>query len=94
MEDMDQLMQPPASQQEKEKLLLSMPNSTMRSEEKEEYMRVIKKFPNLFIKSHEEIRGFQCEPMHIEQKEGRAGLICPVEHSNWANPAGIIPKHT
>ena len=70
LEDMDQLMQPPPSQPEKEKLLLSMLNSTRKSEEKEKYMQVINKFPNLFITSHEEIRGFQCEPMHIELKEG------------------------
>ena len=63
-------MQPPPSQLEKEKLLLSMLNSTLKSGEKEEYMQVIKKFLYLFITSHEEIRGFQCEPMHIELKEG------------------------
>ena len=84
-------------------------------------MQVINKFLNLFITSHEEIRGFQCEPMHIELKEGsrpifqklrrinkehlpmlkeelnkflKAGLICPIKHSNWANLVVIILKHT
>ena len=35
LEDMDQLMQPQPSQPEKEKLLLSMLNSTLKSEEEE-----------------------------------------------------------
>ena len=39
LEDMDHLMQPPSSQSEKEKLLLSMLNSTMKSEERKEYMQ-------------------------------------------------------
>ena len=55
---MDQLMLPPPSQPEKEKLMMSMLNSILKLEEKEKYMQVIKKFPNLFITSHEEIRGF------------------------------------
>ena len=66
LEDMDHLMLPPSSQPKKKKLLLSMLNSTLKSEEKEEYMQVIKKFLNLFITFHEEIKGFQCEPMHME----------------------------
>ena len=49
---------------------MSMLNSTLKLEEKKEYMQVIRKFPYLFITSHEEIRGFQCEPMHIVLKEG------------------------
>ena len=84
-------------------------------------MEVIHKFPYLFITSYEEIRGFKCEPMPIELKEGvkpvfqklrrinrellpvlkeelvkllKAGLIYPVEHSDWGNPVVITPKHT
>ena len=120
-EDMDNLMQPPPPDAVKEELLQAMLNPSLKPVEKEEYMEVIHKFPDLFITSYEEIRGFKCEPMPIELKEGvkpvfqklrrinrellpvlkeeltkllKAGLIYPVEHSDWGNPVVITPKHT
>lgn len=37
--------------------------------EKEEYICMLSKFPNLFIAIYEEIRDFQREDLHIELKE-------------------------
>ena len=48
---------------------MNMLNSSLESVEKEKYMRMIGKFPDFFITSHEEIRGLRCEALHIELKE-------------------------
>ena len=36
----------------------------------EKYVQMLSKFPNLFITSYEEIRGFKGEDVHIELKNG------------------------
>ena len=38
--------------------------------EMEKYVQMLSKFPNLFITSYEEIRGFKGEDVHIELKNG------------------------
>ena len=70
LEDMDNLMQPLPPDAVKEELLQAMLNPSLKPVEKEEYMEIIHKFPDLFITSYEGIRGFKCEPMPIELKEG------------------------
>ena len=40
------------------------------------------KFPNLFIISHEEIRDFQYEPMHLELKEGSRPIFQKLRRIN------------
>ena len=42
----------------------------LTSKEKEEYSAMLSQFPNLFITSYEEIRGFKGEDLHIELKDG------------------------
>ena len=38
--------------------------------EKEQYLKMLSRFPELFITSYEEIRGFKGEELHIELREG------------------------
>lgn len=70
MEDMDRLKEPLPSQIKKETLLLSMLNPSLEEVEKEEYLRFIHQYLNMFITSYEEIRGCRCESIHTEEKEG------------------------
>ena len=47
-----------------------MINEDISAMEKERYVRMLTSFPDLFITSYEEIRGFKGEEMRIELKEG------------------------
>ena len=44
--------------------------SDLGVEERETYCRMLKKYPNLFITSYEEIRGFKGDSLRIELKDG------------------------
>ena len=46
-----------------------MVSTDLSAMEKEKYLQMLSKFPNLFITSYEEVRGFKGEYLHIELKD-------------------------
>ena len=49
---------------------MKMLSQDLSSSKKDKYMEMLSSFPNLFITSYEEIRGFEGEALKIELKEG------------------------
>ena len=50
--------------------MMKMLSQDLSFAEKDKYMEMLSSFPNLFITSYEEIRGFEGEALKIELKEG------------------------
>ena len=50
-------------------LMAKMVSKDLSAMEKEKYLQMLSKFPNLFITSYEEVRGFKGEYLHIELKD-------------------------
>ena len=64
------LMQTKVELSKKQELMTQMVSGDLSAMEKEKYLHMLASFPDLFITSYEEIRGFKGEEMHIELKEG------------------------
>ena len=62
-------MKPKVEPKVKQEIVARMVSSDLNADEKQQYMQMLAKFPDLFITSYEEIRGFQGEDLHIELKE-------------------------
>ena len=71
-EQIEELMQPKMEPCLKQEIIENMLCPDLTSKEKEEYSAMLSQFPNLFITSYEEIRGFKGEDLHIELKD-----FCP-----------------
>lgn len=69
-EKIEELMQPRMEPSLKQEIIESMLCIDLTCGEKEEYSVMLSQFPNLFITSYEEIRGFKGEDLHIELKDG------------------------
>ena len=69
-EQIEELMQPKVEPNVKHELIQNMLSTDLTSHEKGDYMRMLGQFPDLFITSYEEIRGFEGEEIHINLKEG------------------------
>lgn len=69
-EQIEELMQPRMEPSLKQEIIENMLCTDLTSGEKEEYLVMLSQFPNLFITSSEEIRGFKGEDLHIELKDG------------------------
>ena len=63
------LMQPKVELSKKQALMIKMISEDLAVVEKEKYLHMLASFPDLFITSYEEIRGFKGEEMCIELKE-------------------------
>lgn len=63
-------MQPKLGKGKKQDLMEKMISADLSTVEKEKYMCMLTSLSDLFITSHEEIRGFQGEDLHIQLKEG------------------------
>ena len=68
-EVIEELMQPKVELHEKKELMARMVSTNLSAMEKEKYIQMLSKFPNLFITSYEEVRGFKGEYLHIELKD-------------------------
>ena len=68
-EQIEELMQPKMEPCLKQEIIENMLCPDLTSKEKEEYSAMLSQFPNLFINSYEEIRGFKGEDLHIELKD-------------------------
>ena len=68
-EVIEELMQPKVEPSQKQELIAKMINGDLTSMERSRYLELLSKFPNLFITSYEEIRGFKGEELKIELKE-------------------------
>ena len=64
------LMQTKVELSKEQELMTQMVSGDLSAMEKEKYLHMLASFPDLFITSYEEIRGFKGEEMHIELKEG------------------------
>ena len=71
-EVIEELMQPRVELAQKQDLVAKMLSIDLSTMEKEKYLYMLFKYPNLFITSYEEIRGFKGENLHIEIKEGQS----------------------
>ena len=69
-EQIEELMQPKMEPCLKQEIIENMLCPDLTSKEKEEYSAMLSQFPNLFITSYEEIRGFKGEDLHIKLKDG------------------------
>ena len=69
-EVIEELMQPKVELQQKKELVAKMVSTDLSTMEREKYLGMLSKFPNLFITSYEEIRGFKGEELHIELRDG------------------------
>ena len=66
----EKLMQPKIDMAEKQGLVMKMLCTDLSVMERDSFLDMLSGFPNLFITSYEEIRGFKGEDLHIELKEG------------------------
>ena len=64
------LMQPKVEASKKQELVTKMISSDLSVGEKEKFLEMLSRYPNLFITSYEEIRGFKGEELRIELKDG------------------------
>ena len=64
------LMQPKVEASKKQELVTKMINLDLLVGEKEIFLKMLSTYPNLFITSYEEIRGFKGEDLRIELKDG------------------------
>ncbi|MCO5609587.1 hypothetical protein L7F22_063817 [Adiantum nelumboides] len=69
-EQIEGLMQPKVQPNVKDELIQKMLSPDLTSHEKGVYLHMLQQFPNLFITSYEEIRGFKGEEINIPIKEG------------------------
>ena len=69
-EEIEKLMEPKMAPQQKQDIVEKMLSLDLVPQEKVEYLNMLSRFPNLFITSYEEIRGFHGEDLHIELKDG------------------------
>ncbi|MCO5566805.1 hypothetical protein L7F22_020486 [Adiantum nelumboides] len=74
-EKIEGLMQPKGQLNVKEELIQKMLCPDLTSHEKGEYLHMLQQFPNFFITSYEEIRGFKEEEFNMPIKEG-AQPVC------------------
>ena len=63
-------MQPNVKLSKKEELISKMICMDLSVMEKERYLKMLSRYPDLFITSYEEIRGFKGEDLRIQLKEG------------------------
>ncbi|MCO5607250.1 hypothetical protein L7F22_061443 [Adiantum nelumboides] len=70
LEQLEELMQPKQELSVKRELIQNTLSSDLTPGEKKEYLTMLDKFPNLFITSYQEIRGFVGDPIKIELVEG------------------------
>ena len=64
------LMQPKVEVSKKQELVTRMISSDLSVGEKEKFLEMLSRYPNLFITSYEEIRGFKGEELRIVLKDG------------------------
>ena len=69
------LMQPKVEASKKQELMVKMLSLDLSIMEKEQYVKMLSGFPELFITSYEEIRGLKGEELHIELREG-VKIVC------------------
>ncbi|MCO5595237.1 hypothetical protein L7F22_049276 [Adiantum nelumboides] len=69
-EQIEGLMQPKVQLNVKDELIQKMLSPNLTSHEKGVYLHMLQQFPNLFITSYEEIKGFKGEEINIPIKEG------------------------
>ncbi|MCO5570329.1 hypothetical protein L7F22_024048 [Adiantum nelumboides] len=69
-EQIEGLMQPKVQPNVKDELIQKMLSPDLTSYEKGVYLHMLQLFPNLFITSYEEVRGFKVEEINIPIKEG------------------------
>ena len=69
-EVIEELMQPKVEPHKRQELMVKMLSSDLTAMEKEQYLGMLSNFPELFITSYEEIRGFKGEDLHIDLREG------------------------
>ena len=69
-EQIEELMQPKMDIEAKQGILNNMLYTDLVTQEKGEYLHMLSLFPDLFITSYEEIRGFHGEDLHINLNEG------------------------
>lgn len=69
-EVIEELMQPKMDVAGKQGLIMKMLSSDLSVMERNEYLEMLSGFPNLFITSYEEIRGFKGDSLRIELKDG------------------------
>ena len=60
-EVIEELMQPKVEASKKQELVTGMISIDLSVEEKEKFFKMLSRYPNLFITSYEEIRGFKGE---------------------------------
>ena len=65
-----ELMQPNVEASKKQELMAKMISLDLSVEEKEKFLKMLSRYPNLFITSYEEIRGFKGEELRIKLKDG------------------------
>ena len=69
-EVIEELMQPKVELSKNQELIAKMICIDLSVMEKERYLKMLARFPSLFITSYEEIRGFKEEDLRIHLKEG------------------------
>ncbi|MCO5557881.1 hypothetical protein L7F22_011453 [Adiantum nelumboides] len=69
-EKIEGLMQPRVQPNVKDELIQKMLSPNLTSHKKGVYLHMLQQFPNLFITSYEEIRGFKGEEINIPIKKG------------------------
>ena len=69
-EQIEELMQPKMEPSLKQEIIENMLCTDLTKGEKEDYSTMLSQFPNLFITSYEDIRGFKGEDLHIKLKDG------------------------
>ena len=70
LEQLEELMQPKQGLAVKRELIQNMLCTDLTPKERMEYVTMLDKFPNLFVTSYQEIRGFVGDPVKIELIEG------------------------
>lgn len=68
-DQVEELMQPKMESSLKQAMIERMLSKDLTSGEVSKYLHMLSRFPNLFITSYEEIRGFKGEDLHIELRE-------------------------
>ena len=69
-EVIEELMQPKVELSKKQELVARMISTDLSTMEREKYLQMLSKYPDFFITSYEEIRGFKGEDVRIELKDG------------------------
>lgn len=69
-EVIEELMQPKVELSKKQEVVAKMISTDLSTMERERYLQMLTKYPDLFITSYEEIRGFKGEDLRIELKDG------------------------